>query len=130
MLKDAIEDTAPTEAAPIMSNEPTEASNPASSVAPSVPSNPEINGVPEINYMPLPGTEVLPPPPAPPINLEATAIPPEQTPSTPEPAPSAPTEAPQSISDPAAPLGPQPSMQDQVYAPQASDPSAFKIPGM
>ncbi len=130
MLKDAIEDTAPTEATPIVSTEPVEASNPASSVAPSVPSNPEINGVPEINYMPLPGTEVLPPPPAPPINLEATAIPPEQTPSTPEPTPSAPTEAPQSISDPSAPLGPQPSMQDQVYGPQASDPSAFKIPGM
>ena len=27
-------------------------------------------------------------------------------------------------------LGPQPAMQDQVYVPQASDPSAFKIPGM
>ena len=33
---------------------------------------------------------------------------------------------------PAAPtsLGPQPAMQDQIYVPQASDPSAFKIPGM
>ena len=27
-------------------------------------------------------------------------------------------------------LGPQPAMQDQVYAPQVNDPGAFKIPGM
>jgi len=27
------------------------------------------------------------------------------------------------------PLGSQPVMQDQVYAPQAADPGAFKIPG-
>jgi hypothetical protein len=30
----------------------------------------------------------------------------------------------------AQPLGPQPAMQDQIYNPQASDPNAFKIPGM
>jgi len=30
----------------------------------------------------------------------------------------------------AEPLGPQPAMQDQVYTPQAADPSAFQIPGM
>ena len=27
-------------------------------------------------------------------------------------------------------LGAQPAMQDQVYTPQAADPSAFPIPGM
>lgn len=48
--------------------------NPAASIAPSVPSNPEINGVPSINYMPMPGDEVLPPPPAPPIDMSSPAV--------------------------------------------------------
>lgn len=82
---DSVANTAPT----VLTND-----NPAVANTPSVPMTPEINGVPEINYMPMPGDEVLPPPPAP------------------------------------MPLGPQPAMQDQVYVPQASDPGAFKIPGM
>lgn len=87
--------------------------NPALNNAPSVSSAPEINGVPEINYGPMPDSNILPPPPTPPLEI-----------STPiEPA---------SPSEPAipAPLGSQPAMQDQVYAPQVSDPGAFKIPGM
>ena len=48
--------------------------NPAASIAPSVPSNPEINGVPSINYMPMPGDEVLPPPPTPPIDMLSPAV--------------------------------------------------------
>ena len=86
---------------------PSPEENPASASAPSVPSQPEINGVPEMNYMPMPDETILPPPPAPPI--ESASPMPESTPE---------------------PLGSQPAMQDQVYTPQASDPGAFKIPGM
>ena len=105
--------------------------NPAAEYAPAVPVNPEINGVPEINYMPMPGDEILPPPPTPPINFDATT--PENSLPTPNltsdqnlsmPAQNSPSSA------PATPLGPQPAMQDQVYNPQASNPGAFKIPGM
>lgn len=99
--------------------------NPASMMAPQVASAPEINGVPEMNYMPMPGEEVLPPPPTPPIDMSSA------------PAPEAPAE-PVTPIQPATPpmesaptsLGPQPAMQDQVYAPQVNDPGAFKIPGM
>lgn len=109
MLEDALKElgdsTEPT--AQVITSTPDAGENPATASAPTVATNPEINGVPQINYMPMPGDEVLPPPPAPPI----TAAGPVPT-ATPE------------------PLGEQPSMQDQVYSPQASDPSAFKIPGM
>lgn len=122
--------------------------NPASAIAPEVSSAPEINGVPEINYMPLPGQEVLPPPPTPPIDMngaggtaEASAFVPPMTP------PMVDTTATQGAADVAAmpvtsgstqsesmlqptSLGQQPAMQDQVYNPQAADPGAFKIPGM
>ncbi len=81
--------------------------NPASSSAPVVSGQPEVNGVPEINYMPMPDETILPPPPTPPIEVASPM--PEPTPE---------------------PLGSQPAMQDQVYQPQASDPGAFKIPGM
>ncbi len=77
--------------------------NPAFASAPSVASEPEINGVPEMNYMPAADENILPPPPAPPVDLNAT---PEF-----------------------APLGPQPAMQDQIYYPQVSSPDSFKIPG-
>lgn len=95
--------------------------NPAASSAPTVASNPEINGVPEINYMPMPGDSVLPPPPAPPIDMNNVNAP--ASTATPI-QPAAP------VTSQAEPLGAQPSMQDQVYTPQASDPGAFKIPGM
>lgn len=102
-------------------------SNPASMMAPQVASTPEINGVPEINYMPMPGEEVLPPPPAPPIDMSTPAS--EATVAPMEPVapiqPAAPPVEPTPTS-----LGSQPAMQDQVYAPQASDPGAFKIPGV
>ena len=96
--------------------------NPAASGAPIVPTNPEINGVPEINYMPMPGEAVLPPPPAPPIDMNGSmptgvgAVEPI-TPATPVVEPTLTS------------LGSQPSMQDQVYGAQAADPGAFKIPG-
>ena len=126
MLEDAISGLGTPTAEP---TEPIVSDNPASAIAPEVTSAPEINGVPEMNYMPLPGEEVLPPPPTPPIDMDTPAPKPTSTaePITPiepaapvaEPAPEAPTS-----------LGPQPAMQDQVYAPQAADPGAFKIPGM
>ena len=91
--------------------------NPALASAPAVPTAPEINGVPEMNYMPMPGEEVLPPPPAPPIDVNAPV-------PSPAVATAMPTEA------PAMPeVGPQPVMVDQTYIPQATDPAAFKIPG-
>ncbi|MBQ1298693.1 hypothetical protein IIY24_02560, partial [Candidatus Saccharibacteria bacterium] len=70
--------------------------NPATMNTPVTPTNPEINGVPEINYMPMPGEEILPPPPTPPIdmtgdiNLETPTPVPAPTPnpiSAPEPTP-------------------------------------------
>ena len=91
-------------------------SNPATMSAPEPAANPEINGVPEINYMPLPGDEVLPPPPTPPIDISNASEPIEPALPVVEPTPE--------------PLGPQPAMQDQIYHPQVSDPGAFKIPGM
>ena len=121
MLEDALENTnpfTPAEEAPIISN-------PATAIAPEVASNPEINGVPEINYMPMPGEEVLPLPPTPPIDT-ATPL---ETPSMNTPVTPIESAAPTVEPTPTY-LGPQPSMQDQVYRPQASDPSAFKIPGM
>lgn len=129
MLEDALSDSTPG-----YNDEftPSADANPALSMAPSVADAPEINGVPEINYMPMPGEEVLPPPPAPPIDMSAPAEPavaPEPTVAPIEP------EAPiQSTTEPSTntptSLGPQPAMQDQVYAPQVADPGAFKIPGM
>ncbi len=109
--------------------------NPATFNAPTVPTNPEINGVPEINYMPMPGEEVLPPPPAPPIDMNSASgvgVTPGVNEAMPD---SLPTVAPIAPATPPVepnhdPLGAQPAMQDQIYAPQVSDPGAFKIPGM
>ncbi|MBQ6461270.1 hypothetical protein IJJ36_02465 [Candidatus Saccharibacteria bacterium] len=105
--------------------------NPAMSSAPAVATEPEINGVPEINYMPMPGDEVLPPPPAPPVDFGAAAMPGSTTMTPEEPATLPPVS--DAIATPEAtpaPLGPQPAMQDQVYAPQVSNPDAFRIPGI
>ena len=67
MLEEALAEAGePTQPTTIVNPPEEPAGNPAASFAPAVPTAPEINGVPEINYMPLPGDEVLPPPPAPP----------------------------------------------------------------
>lgn len=133
MLEDAISSPeepklnspAPMEGAPATNtfNIPTfGVANPATNNTPTVPSNPEINGVPEINYSSTPVDELLPPPPAP--NIDSFTPPDSLTPPAPiTPAAPAPEPTP-------TPLGQQPAMQDQVYAPQASDPASFKIPGM
>lgn len=104
-LAEAGDDNTPTGiiSSPSESPEASFPNNPAFASAPSVASEPEINGVPEMNYMPAADENILPPPPAPPVDLNAT---PEFT-----------------------PLGPQPAMQDQIYRPQVSSPDSFKIPG-
>ncbi len=118
-----------------MSSSASPMQNPAAMSAPIVPTKPEINGVPTMNYMPMPSDQVLPPPPTPPIDMSAP-LPASQP--MPAPAPvAAPVQTPTQPIAPAmppvenpTPLGAQPAMQDQIYAPQASDPGAFKIPGM
>lgn len=136
MLEEALEGLSPVEpTAPTFSPaeslgtvpptaSPDFASNPAAMSAPTVPANPEINGVPEMNYMPMPGEEILPPPPAPAFDSAMPA----GVPAMPAVEPIAP--AMPAVEPTPEPLGAQPSMQDQVYAPQVSDPGAFKIPGM
>lgn len=152
MLEDAISSLGESVPADETQTSPNSAENPASAMTPQTATTPEINGVPEINYMPLPGEEVLPPPPTPPIDMNSAAstTPVEQPVSsepvvsepapvatsptetaTPEPVPTTmPTVEPVQPEATLTSLGPQPAMQDQVYAPQAADPSAFKIPGM
>ncbi len=142
MLEDALENSNPTMetnvgAASIASEPqgtagPAGGFNPAVAGAPVVASTPEINGVPEINYMPMPGEEVLPPPPTPPIDMNAdVAAMNTNTTSANAGAMTEPIMPAVPVVQPAPePLGAQPSMQDQVYRPQAADPSAFKLPGM
>ena len=84
--------------------------------------------------MPLPADQVLAPPPPPPIDM-SSPLPESQ--SVPTPTPAATPTTPVEPIAPAMPpienptnLGAQPAMQDQIYAPQASDPGAFRIPGM
>ncbi|MBR2803072.1 hypothetical protein IKE19_00615 [Candidatus Saccharibacteria bacterium] len=117
--------------------------NPAASIAPPVASAPEINGVPEINYSPVANTsptdgQVLPPPPAPPIDMNSplpeppATTSPLPTPPTPPvsplpPVPPTPTPEP-SMPAPSAPVTPPPA---PAPAPNpAPAPDAFKIPGM
>ena len=114
MLEDALSDANIPEpiSSPITSPPETNV-NPAAMGAPVVPNSPETNGVPEINYMP--NGEILPPPPAPPIEMSQSPMP--SIPNIPEPSapmPSTPAPAPQPSSSPAA----------------NTDPAAFKIPGM
>ncbi|MBR3353046.1 hypothetical protein IKG49_00385 [Candidatus Saccharibacteria bacterium] len=127
MLEDAINESG------ISGNTDSIESNPATINTPMAASAPEINGVPDINYMPLPEDEVLPPPPTPPIEpiLPIVESTPSIEPSLPTVEPTSPIEPSLPVEEPTTePLGSQPAMQDQVYHPQVSDPSAFKIPGM
>lgn len=150
-LNDVPESTEPTGA--IMST-PDEDENPAVASVPDVPTAPDINGVPEMNY--TQSTEdVLPPPPAPPVDDMAFGVPPVVgddsngsdalvMPPTPvddlntstganvtgasdstQPIPLA---IPTTEAE-AVPVGEQPAMQDQVYSAPQNDPGAFQIPG-
>ena len=107
MLEDALAEAQAELSAPgaIIASPSEMAPNPAAAAAPFAATKPEINGVPNINYMPLPGDEVLPPPPTPPISMDGTGA-------------------------PIVGVGPQPAMQDQVYGAQAANPGAFQIPGV
>ncbi len=142
MLEDALSgagETPVTTSSQLPVSEPTipepttpEPTNPATMSAPQVPSVPEINKVPEINYAPSADSAILPPPPAPPIN-ENLFTPTDSIMDTPAPVPgveSQPSDGTKPEDSAAPSLGGQPAMQDQVYNPQASDPSAFKIPGL
>ena len=107
-------------------------SNPAEESAPTVSTTPEINNIPDISFSAEPSEAVLPPAPAPPIDTNSTIAPDLDSLKSldsvvlPSSAPITSDETKTSDSY----LGPQPAMQDQVYTPQASDPGAFKIPGM
>ena len=98
--------------------------NPAASIAPPVSATPEINGVPEINYMPMPGDEVLPPPPTPPID-NMGALPPMPDAASPVSTSETPAKTPAfSMPEPTI-TTPEPA---NSAAPAPTDPSAFKIP--
>lgn len=124
MLQEAL-DSAPTPVepmGPIVSDGLTSGDNPAVMGAPAVPMAPEINGVPEMNYAPVPGAEILPPPPMPPVEgmpmgMPVPGVQPEQM------APAAPMPEP-------APVGGQPAVEEQMHAAQGDDPGAFRIPGI
>lgn len=98
-------------------------SNPALSMAPPVADKPEINGVPEINYASSPNDSVLPPPPAPPVDING--MPPTSVdlgaPVLPDLTAGNPPVAP-APDNSVAPVAPQPD--------QPASPSDFKIPGM
>lgn len=121
MLEEALAEANATEPTPLPNYTPepapVPAPNPASSIAPPVATAPEINGVPEINYMPMPGDEVLPPPPTPPIDFSSPAPEPASAPAPEDPVASAPVVESSPAAEPAAPVAPP------------SDPGAFKIPG-
>lgn len=112
MLQDALDGLeATTGANSAISSSPDDMFNPAAASAPSAPSTPEINGVPEMNYGPMPGEDILPPPPAPPIDVNQSA----------EPMPLPQTSF-NAVNQPQPMASPTPTQSD--------DPSAFKIPGM
>lgn len=110
--------------------------NPAAMMAPAVDATVEANAAPQMEYMPLPGQEILPPPPTPPIDMNT---PTETVPAVPDmnvnntvtenAVGQGAAAAPETQTEPMY-LGQQPAMQDQVYTPQAVDPGAFKIPGV
>lgn len=105
---------------------PNPSDNPAAMNAPVTPSAPEINGVPEMNFMPMPGDEVLPPPPTPPIDIMTGEPLPANT-SSPEPPASVEST---SSTEPVAPIVTPTTPDTQSATTQAPDPSAFQIPGM
>ena len=87
--------------------------NPAAASAPQVPKSPEVNHIPDINYMPMPGDEILPPPPTPPVDFSS-------------PLPNPPT------SSSLPPVPPIPSRPNGSGSPASSDnsPNSFQIPNL
>lgn len=108
MLADALAEPASGSSASMDSILPPTA-NPAASVAPEVPNAPELNAMPEINYGQTSDGQVLPPPPAPPVDLSAPLPADMPTPNIPD-------------TNAAPSAGATPDA--------APDASAFTIPGM
>lgn len=122
MLENAIaEPTTPNET-PMASALPP-APNPAATSAPDVTNAPEATNLPEINYGQNPSDQLLPPPPAPPVDMNAPI--PMPIPSDLPPATGATPAAP---ATPATPPTPTPGVNPAVSA--APDASAFTIPGV
>ncbi|MBQ8984945.1 hypothetical protein IJ076_00065 [Candidatus Saccharibacteria bacterium] len=105
MLEDALNEPASAEAAPMASGLPP-VDNPAASSAPVVTGAPEVGNMPEINYGEN-TDQLLPPPPAPPVDLTA-----------PMPMPAA--------SD----MGAAPMPAPESTSPAPGAPDAFTIPGV
>lgn len=122
MLEDALNEPAAGEAAPMGSSLPPaepaapvpnmSEPNPAAITAPNVADTPEANTLPEINYGQT--SEVLPPPPAPPVDLSSPM---------PMPVPSEPATTEPAATEPAAPA-------PAVEAPATNSPDTFTIPGI
>lgn len=70
MLTDALNEPA-TSASTSMESVLPPAANPAASIAPDITSAPEVSGMPEINYGQTPDSQILPPPPTPPIDINS-----------------------------------------------------------
>ena len=109
MLEDALAEPTTAEAAPMANGLPP-VENPAASIAPEVSTTSETSNMPEINYGENSNDQILPPPPAPPIDINAPM---------PMPAPVDPNVA------PTLPPMPEPT---PTTAPNAPD--AFTIPGV
>ena len=121
MLENAIaEPTTPNET-PMASALPP-APNPAATSAPDVTNAPEATNLPEINYGQNPSDQLLPPPPVPPVDMNAPIPMPIPTDLPPA------TGAPATPSTPATPPAPTPGFNPAVSA--APDASAFTIPGV
>lgn len=124
MLEDALNEPAAGEAAPMGNSLPpaevaTPTVNPAASSAPEVNGTPEINNMPEINYGQSTG-DVLPPPPAPPIDM---------TSPMPIPMPNDVASSPSLVMPEGATATPSDTPATPP-APTAPAPDAFTIPGV
>ncbi|MDO4752654.1 MAG: hypothetical protein Q4A36_00210 [Candidatus Saccharibacteria bacterium] len=109
MLEDALAEPTTAEAAPMANGLPP-VENPAASIAPEVSTTPETSNMPEINYGENSNDQILPPPPAPPIDINAPM---------PMPAPVDPNAAPT-----------LPPMPEPTPATAPNAPDAFTIPGV
>ncbi|MBR3324387.1 hypothetical protein IKG24_02555 [Candidatus Saccharibacteria bacterium] len=124
MLEDALNEPAGGEATPMNSSLPpadaaAPATNPAATSAPKINATPEINGMPEINYGQSTG-DVLPPPPAPPIDMSSPM---------PIPMPSDVASSPSLVMPEGATAAPS-DVPATPPAPTTPAPDAFTIPGV
>ncbi|MBR2839867.1 hypothetical protein IKE82_00840 [Candidatus Saccharibacteria bacterium] len=147
MVQDALgADSTSTEPSTAIMSNPTPEENLATANTPAVPTAPEINGVPEINYMPMPDAEILPPPPAPPVEGLPMSEPPvggavvgeplvNEQPEPVAPVASTTEQVPvtsvaPTASDEFVVPATQPAPANEQPAMSGNDVSAFRIPGM